>query len=126
MPQAVRFVKGRRSMKAMHHMPFGAALQSDVGVEFRLWAPAAKRVQLLIDAVRHDARRNADGWCRLSVPSAGNGTRYQWIIDGEETVPDPASRSNPEGPMAGRSHWPADSSPVQSGRRRVAGGGRAE
>ena len=31
-------------MKRRHDMPFGAALQDDGSVRFRLWAPSATRV----------------------------------------------------------------------------------
>ena len=33
-------------MKRRHDMPFGAALQDDGSVRFRLWAPSVKRVDL--------------------------------------------------------------------------------
>ena len=37
------------------------------------------------------------GWFELTVPEAKNGSRYQFVMDGELAVPDPASRFQPEG-----------------------------
>ena len=34
-------------MRCMHTMPFGAQLRERGGVDFRLWAPAAQRAELL-------------------------------------------------------------------------------
>ena len=44
---------------------FGPQLHDD-GVTFRLWAPAAKRVDLLLDSQIPMAAQ--DGWYRLEVP----------------------------------------------------------
>ena len=44
----------------------------------------------------------ADGWYERSVDGAGAGARYAYRIDDRITVPDPASRSNPDG-VHGRS-----------------------
>jgi malto-oligosyltrehalose trehalohydrolase len=72
---------------------FGPRLGPD-GVTFRLWAPAAHRVELLLDRAREVPRR-ADGWYELTVPGAGAGTLYKFAIDGELEVPDPASAFQP-------------------------------
>jgi 1,4-alpha-glucan branching enzyme/maltooligosyltrehalose trehalohydrolase len=92
-------------MQAVHEMPFGAhLLDGGRGVEFRLWAPQPKTVQLLLgrDAAQtvFDVERGADGWCRRVVADAGHGTRYCWQLDDGLRVPDPASRFNPDGPHA--------------------------
>jgi len=88
-------------MQAVHDMPFGARVREQGGVDFRLWAPGAKQVQLLLgDGRCLPAAADAEGWCHVEVPDAAHGTRYQWRIDDELNVPDPASRSNPEGPHA--------------------------
>jgi malto-oligosyltrehalose trehalohydrolase len=84
----------------VHRMPFGAAVRDGGrGVDFRLWAPAAQRVELVLgDGRVAGAPRGADGWHEVGVDEAADGTRYRWRIDGETLVPDPASRCNPEGP----------------------------
>ena len=61
---------------------FGPDL-SPQGVMFRLWAPAARSVELVVDGAR--ARRmqaQPDGWYSLAVAGAEKGTRYRFRIDG--------------------------------------------
>ncbi len=73
---------------------FGPLLKRE-GVTFRLWAPAARRVDLLLDRPR-PMRRDDDGWFALDVADARAGTRYKFRIDNETDVPDPASPFQPE------------------------------
>jgi maltooligosyltrehalose trehalohydrolase len=73
---------------------FGPRLHTD-GTTFRLWAPAARQVELLLDK-RHPMRQAAEGWYVLDVPGAGAGAHYKFRIDGELDVPDPASRFQPQ------------------------------
>lgn len=86
-------------MKRSHHMPFGAQCEAGRGVRFRLWAPGAQHVELLLGAENTRAlslgRRN-DGWFELLTNEAGPGTFYQYQIDGGIKVPDPASRRQPD------------------------------
>jgi maltooligosyltrehalose trehalohydrolase len=70
-------------------------LITDKGVKFRLWAPAAKTVDLVID--RHlPMMHEGGGWYVAEVPYAAAGTRYRFRIDDEVDVPDPASAFQPE------------------------------
>jgi malto-oligosyltrehalose trehalohydrolase len=81
--------------------PFGARLLPTGGVKFRLWAPAAKTVDLVIGRKCEPMERSVDGWYEAVEPRAKAGTRYQYRINGELIVPDPASRFQPkdaEGP----------------------------
>jgi maltooligosyltrehalose trehalohydrolase len=64
------------------------------GVTFRLWAPGAREVTLLLDEPR--AMPGKDGWYELHVPEAGPGTRYSFRIDDELTIPDPVSQFQPD------------------------------
>jgi maltooligosyltrehalose trehalohydrolase len=73
---------------------FGATRTRD-GVSFRLWAPAAKRVDLMLDPPRV-MQRDADGWYGLECPGLQAGARYKFRIDDEIDVPDPASAFQPE------------------------------
>jgi maltooligosyltrehalose trehalohydrolase len=73
---------------------FGPRLTKD-GTSFRLWAPAARRVELLLEGGRAMQRRD-DGWFVADVPSANAGARYKFRIDGTVEVPDPASAFQPE------------------------------
>ena len=71
---------------------FGPLLSKD-GVTFRLWAPAAKAVNLVLE--RAVAMERDGGWFRAHVDGAKAGTRYRFDIDGELDIPDPASRFQP-------------------------------
>ncbi|WP_338691410.1 malto-oligosyltrehalose trehalohydrolase [Bradyrhizobium sp. 26S5] len=80
---------------------FGAELTPD-GTRFRLWAPAAKRVDLLLDKPdtrsrdEHALTRDAAGWYVAEIPGARAGTRYKFRVDDEVDVPDPASAFQPD------------------------------
>jgi maltooligosyltrehalose trehalohydrolase len=78
----------------MNEQHFGARLTAD-GASFRLWAPAAKRVDLLLDKP-HPLRRGADGWFSVDIPGIKAGARYKFRIDDEIDVPDPASAFQPD------------------------------
>jgi maltooligosyltrehalose trehalohydrolase len=84
----------------MNERQFGARLTPD-GVLFRLWAPAAKRVDLLLEKSlvpeRSVAlRRGEDGWFSAVIPGVKAGARYKFRIDDEIEVPDPASAFQPD------------------------------
>jgi maltooligosyltrehalose trehalohydrolase len=78
-------------------MPFGATLHSDGGAEFRLWAPAARSVELHLGAGRatQPLSPGASGWFSRHSAEAHTGALYTFVIDGELAVPDPASRFQP-------------------------------
>jgi len=82
-------------------MPFGAEVTAAGAVRFRLWAPAAQRVELLLyqgaSTRTEPLAPLAGGWFALDSSAAHAGSRYRFRIDGEREVPDPASRFNPEG-----------------------------
>lgn len=73
---------------------FGARPTRD-GVSFRLWAPAAKRVDLLLDQP-HAMQRRDDGWYVAEITGLKAGARYKFRIDDELDVPDPASAFQPD------------------------------
>jgi malto-oligosyltrehalose trehalohydrolase len=74
---------------------FGPRLNPQGGVTFRLWAPAASRVDLVLDDL-HPMRAQPQGWFETTIREAGPGSRYRFRIDGDLVVPDPASRFQPE------------------------------
>lgn len=81
-------------------MPFGAQVLDEGGTRFRLWAPSAQRIDLVLATGQARAelpmRPLEDGWYELRVANAAPGGRYAFRIDGGISVPDPASRFNPE------------------------------
>ena len=88
-------------IRRQHRMPFGAQLTAAGEVRFRLWAPAARQV----DVILYDSggtqplamRSLPGGWFELETAAARAGSRYRYRLDGVREVADPASRCNPEG-----------------------------
>ena len=86
------------------HLPrvrptLGASLTAD-GTRFRVWAPAARRVDVVLadeprDPVALDARDG--GYFEAVVPGVAAGARYWYRLDEGRQLPDPASRFQPEG-----------------------------
>lgn len=85
-------------MKRKHEMPFGAECREDGTVRFRLWAPKATSVDLrLLGSSQRDLpmRQLEAGWFELVCGDAKRGSQYQFVIDSQQAVPDPASRYQP-------------------------------
>lgn len=82
-------------MHRAHTMPFGARI-ADGGVEFSLWAPSVSQVTLMIDGAERAMTRDAEGWHRLHDTQARPGSLYRYRIEGGLSIPDPASRFQPE------------------------------
>ncbi len=78
----------------MNGRQFGARLTA-AGALFRLWAPAAKRVDLLLDKSRA-LQRADDGWFCGEISGIKAGACYKFRIDDEIDVPDPASAFQPD------------------------------
>jgi 1,4-alpha-glucan branching enzyme/maltooligosyltrehalose trehalohydrolase len=84
-------------------MPFGACVLPDGSIRFRLWAPAVKQVELILE---QDSGKKiilpmqplSDGWFQIETLrlQAKSGTLYHYRLDGGLVVPDPASRANPQ------------------------------
>lgn len=81
---------------------FGARPEGDA-TRFSLWAPSVDTVTLeIVDEQgqvlrQHALLRDADGFHQARVPDAGHGTLYRFRVREDLAVPDPASRSNPQG-----------------------------
>ena len=79
----------------MNARQFGVELSSD-GATFRLWAPGAKRVDVLLDKP-HALRRGDDGWFSAYIAGVKAGALYKFRIDDGVDLPDPASATlNPK------------------------------
>ena len=77
--------------------PLGASLHAE-GATFRVWAPACRTVELVLDGRRPEPMRaSADGIHSLTLPGIAAGSRYQYRLDGDRYRPDPVSRWQPEG-----------------------------
>lgn len=78
------------------HSCFGPCFENG-GIRFRIWAPAAKTVDLVLSAGGEYALTPVEqGFFEVWVAGLGAGTRYYFRIDGGRLVPDPASRYQPD------------------------------
>jgi maltooligosyltrehalose trehalohydrolase len=85
-------------MKRRHNMAFGAECRDDGSVRFRLWAPAAHRVELCIasaNPMRIPLSPCDQGWFELTTDAARPRAQYCFRINDAQDVPDPASRFQP-------------------------------
>src|SRR3954467_4614821 len=87
-------------------LPIGAEIVGPGEAHFRVWAPKASRLELLLQSSEHDNAGSSShplasegngyfsGTCQCEV-----GAFYKFRIDGSAiTYPDPASRCQPHGP----------------------------
>ena len=82
-----------------HH---GPELLDDGTTRFRLWAPDAQNVSLIVvGAQTLPMTATEDGWYSIDAPY-GTGTLYRFLINDDLHVPDPASRA-----QAGDVHAPS-------------------
>lgn len=77
-------------------MPFGAECLDSGGVRFRLWAPGAERIDLLLGESTLAMPAIVSGWFELVTREASAGSKYRFLVNGETRVPDPASRFQPD------------------------------
>lgn len=89
-------------MQALPDSPFGPQPLPTGGIRFQLWAPAAESVHLewqvagREDWQRLPMERDPAGLYGLDVPQASAGDLYRFALPDGLTVPDPASRRNPQ------------------------------
>jgi len=82
-----------------HVMPYGASVNDDGSVLFRIWAPSAGSVHLVVngnDSARVEMVRSGAGHFEYSANDVPVGAKYQYLIDENLLVPDPASRGQSE------------------------------
>ncbi len=83
---------------ARRRFPVGAEIANE-GVHFRVWAPAARALDVVFDGgpmVALEAEES--GYFFGGVDGAVVGSRYQYRLNGGGLCPDPVSRFQPEGP----------------------------
>jgi maltooligosyltrehalose trehalohydrolase len=84
--------------------PIGAECSGGLGVDFRVWAPRRRRVEIAIESgsaggTLHACTEEPGGYFRACVRDAQAGTLYRFKLDGgNELYPDPSSRAQPSGP----------------------------
>lgn len=79
-------------------LAFGAEAWVEGGVDFRVWAPGARRVDVVVDGGVVPLTPEGAGWHSGWVADAGPGSLYRYRLDGRGPFSDPASRFQPDGP----------------------------
>ncbi|MGH7982700.1 MAG: alpha-amylase family glycosyl hydrolase [Candidatus Udaeobacter sp.] len=86
------------------HYPIGAEVIGKDQTHFRVWAPKAREVDVVVEGGTHSEpvvyplTPEPDGYFSGAV-NVGASSRYRFRVNGGETFyPDPASRFQPEGP----------------------------
>lgn len=66
--------------------------------DFQVWAPRTDRVRVLVDGTPYEMTPDERGWWYASVPDAGPGAAYAFLLGDDETpLPDPRSLWQPNG-----------------------------
>ena len=83
-------------------LPCGVWMAPDQSVCWRVWAPRARQVELVLDGNRIagqtvSMRSEDDGYFTHRESSVRDGLRYAYRLDGGPPRPDPVSRWQPEG-----------------------------
>ncbi len=86
---------------------------------WRVWAPRAERVELVLGlgpaATRHPMGAEGRGFHAATTPRPEPGARYAYALDGGDPLPDPRSRRQPDGVHAPSAvHFP-DETPWDEG-----------
>jgi maltooligosyltrehalose trehalohydrolase len=76
--------------------PFLGAWADPEGTRFRVWAPEAHRVEVILDG-EHDLLATDDGYWEGHLAGVGPGATYWYQLDGGAVLPDPASMAQPDG-----------------------------
>lgn len=91
----------RAENSTQRRFPIGAEYRAGAGTHFRVWAPAARSVDVVLEGSTGHATPLQDegkGYFSGLLPQAQPGTRYRFRLDRKEAFADPASRWQPEGP----------------------------
>jgi maltooligosyltrehalose trehalohydrolase len=87
-------------------LPSLGAWPDQNGTHFRVWAPVARNVEVVLESAECSQVSNnpkismvkaTDGSHSAFVPGVGAGNRYRYRVDSRGPYPDPASRFQPEG-----------------------------
>jgi maltooligosyltrehalose trehalohydrolase len=81
----------RRRLGALGAIPVADGL-----VQFRVWTPDARRVEVRVRGGVHELEQEGDGtWSAVVIAEVGDD--YVYALDGGRDLPDPCSRFQPEG-----------------------------
>ena len=76
---------------------WGAEIQADGSVLFRLWAPGQQQITLRLADGDHPMSASDDGWYQRQLSGVQPGATYQFVLADGTEVPDPAARAQQSG-----------------------------
>jgi len=79
-------------------LPIGAEVTESGAVQFRVWAPKRRLIEVESDTGLTALERDNRGYFSGIVPGLQAGSRYRFRLDGGPSFPDPGSRYQPDGP----------------------------
>ena len=65
--------------------------------KFSVWAPRAKTAAVKLGAKLYPLEPRENGWWNGNIENAGPGSKYGFVLDDGENLPDPRSAFQPEG-----------------------------
>jgi maltooligosyltrehalose trehalohydrolase len=84
---------------ATRRFPIGAEYLEHGQTDVRVWAPAAARVDVVVESGATTSLQREDGGYFRGLIDAEPGARYRFRLDAaDQLLPDPVSRFQPEGP----------------------------
>jgi maltooligosyltrehalose trehalohydrolase len=83
---------------AVRRFPVGAEIQPGRGVDFRVWAPERRKVDVVVGTDVFPLQREPSGYFSGNIADVRAGDLYRYRLDSEGEFPDPASRFQPDGP----------------------------
>jgi maltooligosyltrehalose trehalohydrolase len=87
------------AVSTVRRLSGGVELQSADTAHVRVWAPACRRVDLVVhEGPVCPLERAEEGYFEGTVSGVRAGTRYWFKLDGDRLRPDPVSRYQPDGP----------------------------
>src|SRR5689334_5142333 len=95
-----------RAAEFSRRYPIGAELIGPGQTHFRIWAPKAQQIDLILEeSAPKNAKRTfhsleaEEGGYFSGLANAGAGALYRFRVNGSDNLyPDPASRFQPDGP----------------------------
>lgn len=101
-------MKEGNAVIAARRMPVGAEIVPNGGVNFRVWAPERRLVEVVLEPpelgkgaeqLSFALEAESEGYFSAHVAQAANGVLYRFRLDEDPMLyPDPASRFQPDGP----------------------------
>src|SRR3569832_495404 len=83
-----------------HAMPFGTEVLDGGRVRFRVWAPAAEKVNVCLGSGEAEAvlpmAAEQEGWFGIITEMATVGTHYRFENERKQHKPKPATRKQPQ------------------------------